>query len=106
MVTLLLASTSTPLFPFLCQDTYTTIKIVTKDPDIFFVLLLLPGEPLSLPLALLLYTTCLQYGHFGIMQIDSEPVSSASGLYVLAYNSGGPTESIVNNSPTARGGWL
>jgi alpha-1,3/alpha-1,6-mannosyltransferase len=30
----------------------------------------------------------------------------SSGLPVLACNSGGPTESIIDNPPTARTGWL
>lgn len=76
----------------------------TKNPDILFVLNFTTAQRAALLTAsstlALLYTPTNE--HFGIVPVEA----MSSGLPVLACNSGGPTESIIDNPPTARTGWL
>ncbi len=76
----------------------------TKDPDILFLLNFTTGQRAALLTAsstlALLYTPANE--HFGIVPVEA----MSSGLPVLACNSGGPTESVINDPPTARTGWL
>jgi alpha-1,3/alpha-1,6-mannosyltransferase len=88
-------SSKTPIPPF---------NMTTKDPDILFVLNFTTAQRAALLTAsstlALLYTPANE--HFGIVPVEA----MSSGLPVLACNSGGPTESIVDDPPTARTGWL
>ncbi|KAI0668376.1 alpha-1,3-mannosyltransferase ALG2 [Trametes maxima] len=76
----------------------------TADPDILFLLNFSTAQRSALltsPLTLaLLYTPVNE--HFGIGPVEA----MACGLPVLACNSGGPTESVVDNPPGQRTGWL
>ncbi|KAF8265310.1 hypothetical protein EI94DRAFT_1663811 [Lactarius quietus] len=85
----------TPIPPF---------NMTHKNPDVLFLLnfttaqraaLLSPSTTLAL-----LYTPANE--HFGIVPVEA----MSSGLPVLACNSGGPTESIVDDPPHLRTGWL
>ncbi|KAH9178945.1 glycosyltransferase family 4 protein [Lactarius sanguifluus] len=75
-----------------------------KNPDVLFLLNFTTTQRaalLSAPATLaLLYTPANE--HFGIVPVEA----MSSGLPVLACNSGGPTESIVDDPPHARTGWL
>jgi len=75
-----------------------------KDPDVVFLLNFTTAQRaalLSAPSTLaLLYTPANE--HFGIVPVEAMSV----GLPVLACNSGGPTESIVNDPAHERTGWL
>jgi alpha-1,3/alpha-1,6-mannosyltransferase len=88
-------SSKTPIPPF---------NTTTKDPDILFVLNFTTAQRAALLTAsstlALLYTPANE--HFGIVPVEA----MSSGLPVLACNSGGPTESIIDNPPTAQTGWL
>ena len=88
-------SSRTPIPPF---------NMTTEDPDILFLLNFTTAQRAALLTAsstlALLYTPANE--HFGIVPIEA----MSSGLPVLACNSGGPTESIVDDPPTARTGWL
>jgi alpha-1,3/alpha-1,6-mannosyltransferase len=88
-------SSRTPIPPF---------NTTTEDPDILFLLNFTTGQRATLLTAsstlALLYTPANE--HFGIVPVEA----MSSGLPVLACNSGGPTESIINDPPTARTGWL
>ncbi|KDQ59753.1 glycosyltransferase family 4 protein [Jaapia argillacea MUCL 33604] len=74
------------------------------DPDIVFLLNFTTGQRsalLSSPSTLaLLYTPTNE--HFGIGPIEG----MISGLPILACNSGGPTESVVDEPHASRTGWL
>ena len=78
--------------------------MTTEDPDILFLLNFTTAQRAALLTAsstlALLYTPANE--HFGIVPVEA----MSSGLPVLACNSGGPTESIVDDPPTARTGWL
>ena len=88
-------SSRTPIPPF---------NLTTEDPDILFLLNFTTAQRAALLTALstlaLLYTPANE--HFGIVPVEA----MSSGLPVLACNSGGPTESIIDDPPTARTGWL
>ena len=88
-------SSKTPIPPF---------NMTTEDPDILFLLNFTTAQRAALLTAsstlALLYTPANE--HFGIVPIEA----MSSGLPVLACNSGGPTESIIDEPPTARTGWL
>ncbi|KAI0282475.1 alpha-1,3-mannosyltransferase ALG2 [Russula aff. rugulosa BPL654] len=88
-------SSKTPIPPF---------NMATENPDILFVLNFTTAQRAALLTAsstlALLYTPANE--HFGIVPVEA----MSSGLPVLACNSGGPTESIIDNPPTARTGWL
>ena len=88
-------SSRTPIPPF---------NMTTEDPDILFLLNFTTARRAALLTAsstlALLYTPPNE--HFGIVPVEA----MSSGLPVLACNSGGPTESIVDDPPTARTGWL
>jgi alpha-1,3/alpha-1,6-mannosyltransferase len=88
-------SSRTPIPPF---------NTTTEDPDILFLLNFTTAQRAALLTAsstlALLYTPANE--HFGIVPIEA----MSSGLPVLACNSGGPTESIIDEPPTARTGWL
>ncbi|KAI0255312.1 alpha-1,3-mannosyltransferase ALG2 [Lactifluus subvellereus] len=79
-----------------------------RDPDVLFLLNFTTAQRaalLSAPSTLaLLYTPANE--HFGIVPVEA----MSSGLPVLACNSGGPTESVVDvdddHPPSARTGWL
>ncbi|KAI0648417.1 alpha-1,3-mannosyltransferase ALG2 [Trametes meyenii] len=76
----------------------------TAEPDVLFLLNFSTAQRSALltsPSTLaLLYTPTNE--HFGIGPVEG----MACGLPVLACNSGGPTESIVDNPPSQRTGWL
>jgi alpha-1,3/alpha-1,6-mannosyltransferase len=82
------------------------LNVTTQDPDILFLLNFTTVQRaalLSAPSTLaLLYTPANE--HFGIVPIEA----MSAGLPVLACNSGGPTESVVDDvdSPNERTGWL
>jgi len=75
-----------------------------KDPDILFLLNLTTTQRAALLTAsstlALIYTPANE--HFGIVPVEA----MSSGRPALACNSGGPTESTVDEPPTARTGWL
>ncbi|KAH9022598.1 glycosyltransferase family 4 protein [Lactarius hengduanensis] len=79
-------------------------NVTHKNPDVLFLLNFTTTQRaalLSAPTTLaLLYTPANE--HFGIVPVEA----MSSGLPVLACNSGGPTESIVDDPPDARTGWL
>ncbi|KAI0257847.1 alpha-1,3-mannosyltransferase ALG2 [Gloeopeniophorella convolvens] len=76
----------------------------TLNPDILFVLSFTSTQRAALLSAAstraLLYTPANE--HFGIVPVEA----MSCGLAVLACNSGGPTESIVDDPPSQRTGWL
>jgi alpha-1,3/alpha-1,6-mannosyltransferase len=88
-------SSKTPIPPF--NTTHT-------DPDILFLLNFTTSQRAALLSAsstlALLYTPTNE--HFGIVPVEA----MSSGLPVLACNSGGPTESVIDDPPSARTGWL
>ena len=88
-------SSKTPIPPF---------NITTKGPDILFLLNFTTTQRAALLTAsstlALLYTPANE--HFGIVPVEA----MSSGLPVLACNSGGPTESVIDDPPAARTGWL
>ncbi|KAH8985929.1 glycosyltransferase family 4 protein, partial [Lactarius hatsudake] len=79
-------------------------NVTHENPDILFLLNFTTTQRaalLSAPTTVaLLYTPANE--HFGIVPVEA----MSSGLPVLACNSGGPTESIVDDPPHARTGWL
>lgn len=81
-------------------------NMTTQDPDILFLLNFTTAQRAALlsapPTLALLYTPANE--HFGIVPIEA----MSAGLPVLACNSGGPTESVVDDvdSPSERTGWL
>ena len=85
--------TSIPLF-----------NMTTEDPEILFLLNFTTARQATLLTAsstlALLYTPANE--HFGTVPVEA----MSSGLPVLACNSGGPTESIVDDPLMARTGWL
>ena len=88
-------SSKTPIPPF---------NMAHKDPDVLFLLNFTTSQRATLLSATttlaLLYTPANE--HFGIVPVEA----MSSGLPVLACNSGGPTESVVDDPPHARTGWL
>jgi alpha-1,3/alpha-1,6-mannosyltransferase len=88
-------SSRTPIPPF---------NVTTEDPDILFLLNFTTAQRAALLTAsstlVLLYMPANE--HFGIVPVEA----MSSGLPVLACNSGGPMESIIDDPPTARTGWL
>jgi len=88
-------SSKTPLPPF---------NMAHKNPDVLFLLNFTTAQRAALLSATttlaLLYTPANE--HFGIVPVEA----MSSGLPVLACNSGGPTESIDDDPPHARTGWL
>lgn len=86
------------------RTTIPPFNVTAHDPDILFLLNFTTAQRaalLSAPSTLaLLYTPANE--HFGIVPIEA----MSSGLPVLACNSGGPTESIVDDPPGERTGWL
>ena len=88
-------SSKTPIPPF---------NMASENPDILFVLNFTTAQRAALLTAsstlALLYTPANE--HFGIVPVEA----MSSGLPVLACNSGGPMESIIDNPTTARTGWL
>ena len=75
-----------------------------ESPDVIFLLNFTTSQRAALLSALstlaLLYTPANE--HFGIVPVEA----MSSGLPVLACNSGGPTESIVDDPQHLRTGWL
>ena len=75
-----------------------------RDPDILFLLNFTTAQRAALLSAsstlALLYTPANE--HFGIVPVEA----MSSGLAVLACNSGGPTETVIDDPPAARTGWL
>ena len=88
-------SSKTPIPPF---------NMTHKNPDVLFLLNFTSAQRAALLSAsttiALLYTPANE--HFGIVPVEA----MSSGLPVLACNSGGPTESIVDDQPRVRTGWL
>jgi alpha-1,3/alpha-1,6-mannosyltransferase len=88
-------SSKTPIPPF---------NTTPRDPDILFLLNFTTAQRATLLSAsstlALLYTPANE--HFGIVPVEA----MSSGLPVLACNSGGPTESVIDDPPSARTGWL
>ena len=86
------------------RTTVPPFDMTPNDPDILFLLNFTTAQRaalLSAPSTLaLLYTPANE--HFGIVPVEA----MSSGLPVLACNSGGPTESVVDDPPSARTGWL
>ena len=88
------------------KTTIPPFNVTTRDPDVLFLLNFSTAQRaalLSAPSTLaLLYTPANE--HFGIVPIEA----MSAGLPVLACNSGGPTESIVDDDtePGERTGWL
>jgi alpha-1,3/alpha-1,6-mannosyltransferase len=86
------------------KTTIPPFNMRAKDPDILFLLNFTTAQRASLLTAsstlALLYTPANE--HFGIVPVEA----MSSGLPVLACNSGGPTESIVDEPSTTRTGWL
>jgi alpha-1,3/alpha-1,6-mannosyltransferase len=87
------------------KTTIPPFNMTTQDPDVVFLLNFTSAQRaalLSAPSTLaLLYTPANE--HFGIVPVEA----MSAGLPVLACNSGGPTESIVDDSPAGeRTGWL
>ena len=98
------ASLSYPIVsPPSSKTTIPPFDMTTKDPDILFLLNFTTAQRavlLSAPSTLaLLYTPANE--HFGIVPVEA----MSSGLPVLACDSGGPTESVVD-APGERTGWL
>ncbi|KAF7441232.1 Alpha-1,3-mannosyltransferase-like protein [Pleurotus ostreatus] len=89
------ASSNTPIPPFKCQ---------LVEPDILFVLNFTTGQRSALLTSS--STLCLLYTpaneHFGIVPVEG----MLCGLPVLACDSGGPTESILDSPESERTGWL
>jgi len=94
----------TILQPSSSKVTIPPFNIDSSNPDILFLLNFTTAQRsalLSSPSTLaLLYTPSNE--HFGIGPIEG----MISGLPVLACNSGGPTESIIDSPPDERTGWL
>ena len=92
--------------PASSKTTIPLFNTATQDPDVIFLLNFTTAQRaalLSAPSTLaLLYTPANE--HFGIVPIEA----MSAGLPVLACNSGGPTESIIDDddSPSERTGWL
>ncbi|KAH9996682.1 mannosyltransferase [Russula compacta] len=86
------------------RTTIPPFNMTSKDPDILFLLNFTTAQRAALLSAsstlALLYTPANE--HFGIVPVEA----MSSGLPVLACNSGGPTESIVDNPTKERTGWL
>ncbi|KAG9218245.1 hypothetical protein CCMSSC00406_0005926 [Pleurotus cornucopiae] len=86
---------NTPIPPFMCQQT---------EPDVRFVLNFTTGQRLALLTSS--STLCLLYTpaneHFGIIPVEG----MLCGLPVLACDSGGPTESVLDSPESERTGWL
>ncbi len=85
------------------RTTIPPFDMTTKDPDVLFLLNFTTAQRavlLCAPSTLaLLYTPANE--HFGIVPVEA----MSSGLPVLACDSGGPTESVVD-APGERTGWL
>jgi alpha-1,3/alpha-1,6-mannosyltransferase len=96
--------TYTIITPPSSKTTIPPFNMTHKNPDVLFILNFSTAQRaalLSAPTTLaLLYTPANE--HFGIVPVEA----MSSGLPVLACNSGGPTESVVNDPPHARTGWL
>jgi len=90
--------------PSSSQTTIPPFNMTTKDPDILFLLNFTTAQRAALLTAsstlALLYTPANE--HFGIVPVEA----MSSGLPVLACNSGGPMESVVDSPASARTGWL
>jgi alpha-1,3/alpha-1,6-mannosyltransferase len=75
-----------------------------RDPDILFLLNFTTAQRAALLSAtstlVSLYTPVNEY--FGIVPVEA----MSSRLAVLACNSGGPTENVIDDPPAARTGWL
>ncbi|KAI9462546.1 glycosyltransferase family 4 protein [Russula earlei] len=86
------------------KTTIPPFNMTIDDPDVLFVLNFTTAQRAALLTAsstlALLYTPANE--HFGIVPVEA----MSSGLPVLACDSGGPTESIADNPPSAQTGWL
>ena len=96
--------TYTIVTPPSSKTTIPPFNMTHKNPDVLFLLNFTTAQRaalLSAPTTLaLLYTPANE--HFGIVPVEA----MSSGLPVLACNSGGPTESIIDDPPHLRTGWL
>ena len=90
--------------PSSSQTTIPPFNMTAEDPDILFLLNFTTAQRAALLTAsstlALLYTPANE--HFGIVPVEA----MSSGLPVLACNSGGPMESVIDSPASARTGWL
>ena len=96
--------TYTIITPPSSKTTIPPFNMTHKNPDVIFLLNFTTSQRAALLSAsstlALLYTPANE--HFGIVPVEA----MSSGLPVLACNSGGPTESVIDDPPHLRTGWL